>query len=189
MVLSRSKRSNAGKAPPRLDDATASTPPPSAQPKASRIAVAKGRSVSVVSQGSNRAQKLTLSALKRAKSASRTQSVQPASLRRPEDVSTASPSPPLSISSDDGLEPLSEGTPAQEDKEDSVEVEAASYSVEWRVLLGKRAVYNTHVSSTKLDFEQWSSDAQQRAEVAAAKLKKGAECLHTAQYLFYIDIQ
>jgi hypothetical protein len=33
MVLTRSKRSNAGKAPARLDEAVLSAPPPSAQPK------------------------------------------------------------------------------------------------------------------------------------------------------------
>jgi hypothetical protein len=34
--LNRSKRSNAGKAPARLDEAALSTPPPSAQPKPSK---------------------------------------------------------------------------------------------------------------------------------------------------------
>jgi hypothetical protein len=38
MVLIPSKRSNAGKAPARLDDAALSTPPPSAQPKPSKKA-------------------------------------------------------------------------------------------------------------------------------------------------------
>jgi hypothetical protein len=49
MVLSREKRLNAVKAPPRLDKAVANTLPLSTQFKASKRAVAKARLVSVVS--------------------------------------------------------------------------------------------------------------------------------------------
>jgi hypothetical protein len=66
MALSREKRSNAGKAPQRLDEAISNTPPPSTQSKASKRPVAKARSVSVVSQGPNRPQKSASAVPKRA---------------------------------------------------------------------------------------------------------------------------
>jgi hypothetical protein len=58
-VLSREKRTNAGKAPQRLDEAALDTPPPSGRPKASKKALLKARSVSVISQGLSRSKKHT----------------------------------------------------------------------------------------------------------------------------------
>jgi hypothetical protein len=189
MVLSREKRSNAGKAPQRLDEAIANTPPPSAQSKASKRAVAKARSVSVVSQGPSRPKKSVPAVSKRAKSVPKAQATQPASLRREEDISTASPSIQGLSSDDEDLEALGEGLGLQEgleeaekigeDREDdkSAEVEWEPFSVELRVMLGKRAIHNSQISAYKLNFDFWASDAHRRAEEAAAKLKKGIERL------------
>jgi hypothetical protein len=50
MVLSHSKRSNAGKAPARLDEAALSISPPFALPKPSKNASSRSREASVASQ-------------------------------------------------------------------------------------------------------------------------------------------
>jgi hypothetical protein len=155
MVLSREKRTNAGKAPQRLDEAALDNPPPSGRPKASKKAVSKARSVSVVSQGSSRSKKRTPAVSKRAKSALRAQSTQPASLRRQEDVLTASPSTQGLLSDDDDLEVLGEDIDLQEgleeaekigeggDADKSAEVECEPFSIELRVMLGRSAIYNS----------------------------------------------
>jgi hypothetical protein len=52
MVLSCEKRSNAGKAPQRLNQAILNTPPPSAQLKTLKKTVKRPRQTSVVSQAS-----------------------------------------------------------------------------------------------------------------------------------------
>jgi hypothetical protein len=81
MVLSREKRINAGKAPQRLDEAALDTLPLSSRPKASKKAVLKARSVSVISQGLSRSKKRTPAVSKQAKSTLKAQLTQPASLR------------------------------------------------------------------------------------------------------------
>jgi hypothetical protein len=117
MVLSRSKRLNAGKAPARLDEAALSTPPPSAQPKPSKRACLRSREASVASQASKSSKKavpqpakrLVLSIKPQAKQTTQP-SIVPASLRREEDISTALSSPEPLLSDDNGSKAAREDT-------------------------------------------------------------------------------
>jgi hypothetical protein len=58
MVLSRGKRSNAGKAPTRLDEAALNTPPLSTKPKTSEKASSGFREASIASQASKSSKKV-----------------------------------------------------------------------------------------------------------------------------------
>ena len=42
-------------------------------------------------------------------------------------------------------------------------------------MLGRKALYNTHVSSNNLNFNKWVEDARCRALDAAKRLKKKAK--------------
>jgi hypothetical protein len=101
MVLSREKRSNAGKAPQRLNQAIPSTLPPSAQLKTSKKTVKRPYQTSVVpqaSQGLKASKKALPAPLKRLILALKKQGRQPADLYYKEDILTAllSPKPLLS---------------------------------------------------------------------------------------------
>jgi hypothetical protein len=65
MVLSRSERSNAGKAPTRLDEAALSISPPFALPKPSKNASSRSREASVASQASRSSNEAVLQPTKR----------------------------------------------------------------------------------------------------------------------------
>jgi hypothetical protein len=104
MVLSREKRSNAGKAPQRLNQAIPSTPLPSAQLKISKKTVKRPRQTSVVSQASQ-----GLKASKKAPSAP-LKRTQPADLHYKKDISTALLSPEPLLSDDKGFQVLEEST-------------------------------------------------------------------------------
>jgi hypothetical protein len=175
MVLSRSKRSNAGKAPARLDEAALSTPPPSAQPKPSKRACSRSREASVASQASKSskmavpqpAKRLVLSIKPQAKQTTQP-SIVPASLRREEDISTASPSPEPLLSDDDGSEAAKEDTAPQEEEEDEIEeipaleekiIAFKTYTIKLSVVLGKKAIYNYLIKLTKLKFKHFKLDA------------------------------
>jgi hypothetical protein len=113
MVLSREKRSNAGKAPQRLNQAILSTPPPSAQLKTSKKTVKRPRQTSVVSQASQglkASKKAPPAPLKRLILALKKQGMQPADLRYKKDISTALLSPESLLSDDKGFQVLGEGT-------------------------------------------------------------------------------
>jgi hypothetical protein len=117
MVLSRSKRSNAGKAPARLDEAALSTLPPSAQLKPSKRACSRSREASVATQASKSlkkavpqpAKRLVLSIKPQAKQTTQPYIV-PASLRQEEDISTALLSPEPLLSNDNGSKAAKENT-------------------------------------------------------------------------------
>jgi hypothetical protein len=110
MVLSRSKRSNAGKAPGRLNEPALSTPPPPTQSKRSKKASSRSREESVASQALQSSKKaappakrLILSIKSQAPQATQASSIRPASLRREEDISTALESPEPLLSDDNAL--------------------------------------------------------------------------------------
>jgi hypothetical protein len=117
MVLSRSKRLNAGKAPARLDKAALSTLPPSAQLKPSKRACSRSREASVATQASKSSKKavpqpakhLVLSIKPQAKQTTQPYIV-PASLRQEEDISTALLSPEPLLSDDDSSKAAKEDT-------------------------------------------------------------------------------
>jgi hypothetical protein len=191
MVLSRSKRSNAGNAPQRLDEAALSTPPPSAQPKTSKKASSRSQQASVASQASKNSKKATQPAKRlvlSVKPQATQPSIQPASLRREEDISTASPSPEPLLSDDDGSEAAEDDIALLEEeelgeKDDKIEeipaseeiVDFETYIIELSVVLGKKAIYNCPIKSTKLNFEHFELDARQRASEAADRAKENAE--------------
>jgi hypothetical protein len=117
MVLSRSKRLNAGKAPARLDEAALSTPPPSAQPKPSKRACSRSWEASVATQASKSSKKavpqptkhLVLSIKPQAKQTTQPYIV-PASLRQEKDISTALLSLKPLLSDDNGSKTAKEDT-------------------------------------------------------------------------------
>jgi hypothetical protein len=103
MVLSREKRSNAGKAPQRLNQAIPSTPPPSAQLKTSKKTVKRPYQTSVVPQASQSLKALKKAPpalLKRLILALKKQSTQPADLCYKKDILTALPSSKSLLSDD-----------------------------------------------------------------------------------------
>jgi hypothetical protein len=114
MVLGRSKRSNAGKAPGRLDEPALSTPLPPTQSKTSKKASSRSREESLASQASKSskeaappAKRLVLSIkpqATQATQATQASSIRPASLRREEDILTVSESPEPLLSDDDSSE-------------------------------------------------------------------------------------
>jgi hypothetical protein len=182
MVLSREKRSNAGRAPQRLDDANVDTLPPSTQSTGPRRVILKVKEASVASQGSKRSSKKSTPA---PASRNRAVSVQPASLRRQEDVSTASPSPEPSLSEScppsaqkDAQEEQEQQEQQEEQEEEEVEetvplksnTEYSSYTLELSVMLGKRGVYNTSIRSERFYFEGFEEEARRRASEAALLL-------------------
>jgi hypothetical protein len=133
MVLSREKRSNAGKAPQRLNQAIPSTLPPSAQLKTSKKTVERPRQTSVVSQasqGSKASKKAPPAPLKRLILALKKQGTQPADLRHEEDISTALPSPEPLLSDDEGFQVLGEGTAPQKEAERVEEEEEEKEEIE-----------------------------------------------------------
>jgi hypothetical protein len=107
-VLGRSKRSNAGKAPGRLDKPALSTPPLSTQLKTSKKASLRSREASIASQALKStkkaappAKRLVLSIKPQATQPTQASFIRPASLRREEDISTASESSESLLSDDD----------------------------------------------------------------------------------------
>ncbi|ERF76456.1 hypothetical protein EPUS_07336 [Endocarpon pusillum Z07020] len=180
MVLNREKRSNAGRAPRRLDDADRDTPPASAQSTGAQKVILRVREESVVSQGSKRSSEkgspgpagpAGLAGRKRAIS------TQPISLRHQEDVSTALPSSELEFLDEENAQDEAEPeeiekeiqeTPSKSDAGDSF------YTIELSVMLGKRGIYNTSIESERFRserflFERFESEAQHRASEAADK--------------------
>jgi hypothetical protein len=108
MALRREKRSNAGKAPQRLDEGILSTPPPSGQSKPSKKASSRSREASIASQALKSSKKAAAPPAKRlvlsVKPQATQASIQPASLCREEDISTASESPEPLLDLDNGSE-------------------------------------------------------------------------------------
>ncbi|ERF71978.1 hypothetical protein EPUS_07448 [Endocarpon pusillum Z07020] len=166
MVLSRSKRSNAGKAPQRLDEPALSTPaPPSTQLKRSKKAAQP-------------AKRLVLSMKKpQAAQSSSSSSVISVSLHQEKAISLASESLEPLLSDDDGSiaqqeeqedkKEQEEQEEAEEEEEEEEEVEEAEekeisfqpYTIELSVVLGKKAIYNSFIKLTKLNFEHFKQDA------------------------------
>ena len=173
MVLSREKRSTAGKAPSRLEQGT---PPPSTQPTASTRPVKASQKVSKASQASKKA----AAPAKRLILAMKLPGTQPADLRREGDVSTASDSnaeeeeeKELSLQDEDEQADMviNNGTPSQDD----LDIIYKTYNVEWSVILGAKSVYHTHIMSSILDYNKQVKDSHSRASSAAEKIKKNAE--------------
>jgi hypothetical protein len=92
MALRREKRSNAGKAPQRLDEGILSTLLPSGQSKPSKKASLRSRETSIASQALKSSKKAAVPPAKRlvlsVKPQATQASIQPASLCQEEDIST-----------------------------------------------------------------------------------------------------
>lgn len=186
MVLNREKRSNAGRAPQRLDDADRDTPPASTRSTGAQKVILRVREESVASQGSKRSSE---KGSPRPAGRKRAISTQPVSLRRQEDVTTASPSPEV------GLLPFSDEEEAQDEAEpEEVEKEVeeiqeiketprkssardSSYTLELSIILGKKGIYNTSIKSESFFIETWEYEARRRASEAADKQKKDVDLL------------
>jgi hypothetical protein len=198
MALRREKCSNAGKAPQRLDKGILSTLPHSGQSKPSKKASLRSREASIASQALKSSKKTAAPPAKRlvlsVKPQATQASIQPASLRREEDISTALESPEPLLDLDDGSKAAQEDIARQEEEEaaseeelrekENTEIEEASeeemvvfetYTIELSVNLGKKAIYNCPIKSTKLNLKHFELDARQRASEAADRAKKNAE--------------
>jgi hypothetical protein len=110
MLLSRSKRSNAGKAPGRLDEPALSTLPPPTQSKHQKglFKVLRGvcsfSGLKELKKAVPPAKRLVLSINPQATQATQASSIRPASLRQEEDISTGSESPEPLLSDDNSSE-------------------------------------------------------------------------------------
>jgi hypothetical protein len=181
MVLSRSKHSNAGKAPVRLDEVALDTPPPSAQAKTSKKAFSRSREASIVSQALKSSKKAAPQPTKRLILSIKPQatqlmqpSIRPASSRQEEDISTASPGPEPFLSDDDGSKAAKEDIAPQEEegelgeKESKIEkipvleeeiIAFETYIIELSIVLDRKAIYNCLIKLIKLNFKHFKLDA------------------------------
>ena len=157
MVLNREKRSNAGRAPRRLDDVNKDTPPASIKSIGSQRVILRVREAS---QGSKISSKKGTPAPTGGK---RAVSTQPASLRRQEDVSTVSPSPEPLLS-DFGFASDEENVQKEKEKEKEIKEEVkeitlskgdSSYTLELSIILGKKGIYNTSIRSKRFYFKSF----------------------------------
>ncbi|ERF74526.1 hypothetical protein EPUS_03964 [Endocarpon pusillum Z07020] len=180
MVLNREKRSTAGRAPRRLDDADRDTPPASAQSTGAQKVILRVREESVASQGSKRSSEKGSPGPAGPAGRKRAVSTQPISLRRQEDVSTAPPSSELEFLDEENAQDKAEPEEIEKEIQETLlksNTRDSSYTIELSVMLGKRGIYNTSIESERFIFERFESEAQNRASKAADKQKKDAEYL------------